>query len=136
MARRIDGYVDTSAFISYLDSSDTYHALFARLFSEAKSLVSSPLVIAEGHAWFLKRFDELKAISFLSFIESLNILRFAAVGETEIRAATSIIRRYKDQKLTMTDAVGIYIMKQEKISNCWSTDRHLGLGGVRLVIHS
>src|ERR1700720_4350467 len=68
-AKRIEGvreaYVDTSAFIAFLDRSDSYHPLFRRLFSEPPPLVTSALVVAEGHGWFLRRYDGNRAIQFL-----------------------------------------------------------------------
>ena len=54
MARRTECYVDTAAFIAFLDRSDSYHSLFKRLFSDPPPLVTSALVIAEGHGWFAK----------------------------------------------------------------------------------
>jgi len=49
MAKKTECYVDTSAFIAFLDRSDSFHALFRRLFSEPPPLVTSSLVVAEGH---------------------------------------------------------------------------------------
>jgi len=37
--------------------------------------------------------------------------------------------------MTLADAVGLHVMKARKIRSCWSSDRHLGLTGVPLVIH-
>ncbi len=39
------------------------------------------------------------------------------------------------QDLTMTDAVGLHIMVERKVKSCWSTDFHLGLTGIPLIIH-
>ena len=61
MAGRTECYVDTSAFVAFLDRSDSFHALFRRL------LTTSSLVIAEGHGWFLRRYDQRRAIQFLAF---------------------------------------------------------------------
>ena len=44
------------------------------------------------------------------------------------RAAWS--RSTADQKLTLADAHGLAIMQTRRSAVCWSTDRHLGLGGV------
>ncbi len=62
MARRTEAYVDTSALIAFADRSDTYHALFRRLFADPPRLVTTALVIAEGHGWFLKRYDPARAL--------------------------------------------------------------------------
>src|SRR5271166_2110221 len=82
MAGRTEGtrevYVDTSALIAFLDKSDSYHPLYRRLFSQPPPLVTSALVIAEGHGWFLRRYDGRRAIEFLSFVGELPRLRIEA----------------------------------------------------------
>jgi len=134
MAGKTKAYVDTSALIAFADRSDTYHALFRRLFSEPPALLTTTLVVAEGHAWFLRRYDRTRALQFLSMIEDMRPLEIAAVGATEQVAAGRLLRRFSDQDLTLTDAAGLYLMNRHKIRNCWSTDFHLGLTGVPLVI--
>ncbi|OGQ07749.1 MAG: hypothetical protein A3G32_03130 [Deltaproteobacteria bacterium RIFCSPLOWO2_12_FULL_40_28] len=135
MAKKIESYVDTSALIAFLDRSDTHHTLFARLFSDPPSLITSPLVIAEGHAWFLKRYDGTRAMQFLNFIEELKPLSIKAIGKTEMEKAAKYIRKYSDQTLTLADSLGLFLMDQHKIKSCWSTDHHLAITGVSLVIH-
>src|ERR1039457_5576136 len=76
MARKIECYADTSAWIAFLDRSDSYHSLFRRLFSDPPPLVTSALVVADAH--------------------------------------------------------GLAVMRERRIATCWSTDRHMGLTGVRL----
>ena len=134
MAGKIKAYVDTSALIAFVDSSDTHHALFRRLFSEPPALLTTTLVVAEGHAWFLRRYDRTRALQFLSMIEDMKPLEVAAVGATEQVAAGKLLRRYSDQDLTLTDAAGLHVMNRHKIRSCWSTDFHLGLTGVPLII--
>jgi predicted nucleic acid-binding protein len=136
MAERIDAYVDTSAFIAFLDRSDAYHALFRRLFSEPPGLVTTALVVAEGHAWILRRYDRTRALRFLAMIEDMTPLKVAQVGTAELVGATRLLRRFSYQNLTLTDAVGLHEMREGRgIRTCWSTDRHLGLTGMPLVIH-
>ncbi len=134
MAKKTEAYVDTSALIAFLDRSDSYHAIFLRLFSDPPKLVTTPLVIAEGHGWFLKRYDRRRALEFLSLVEALSPMNLVAVGEREQKAATELLRKYSDQDLTLTDAAGLHVMKAHRIKSCWSTDFHLGLTGVPLVI--
>ncbi len=136
MGRKNECYVDTSAFIAFRDRSDSYHPLFARFFSDPPALVTSSLVIAEGHAWFLKRYDFTRAVEFLNFIKDLKVLEVKSVGVDELEEAGRYIRKFSDQLLTLADAVGLFLMKQYRISSCWSTDRHLSLTGVPLVIQS
>jgi predicted nucleic acid-binding protein len=135
MAGRTEAYVDTSALIAFVDRSDAHHALFRRLFSDPPRLVTTPLVVAEGHGWFLRRYDGRRALEFLALIEILRPLRILSVGSREQRAATEIMRRFADQELTLADATGLHVMAARRVGSCWSTDFHLGLTGVPLVIH-
>lgn len=135
MAKKTRIYVDTSALIAFLDRSDTYHPLFAKLFSEPPSLMTSPLVIAEGQAWFLKRYDVTRSLQFLDFIRVLSVLSIQSIGPSELDKASQYIRKFSDQELTMADAMGLYLMDRHKMKTCWSTDRHLTLTGIPLVIH-
>lgn len=134
MAERTDAYVDASAFIAFVDRSDTHHARFRRLFSDPPPLLTSMLVVAEGHGWFLRRYDRARGLQFLALIEEMAPLVVAAVGVAEQRAATLLLRRFSDQDLTMADAVGLHLMKAHRIRSCWSTDSHLGLTGVPLAV--
>ena len=135
MAGKIEAYVDTSALIAFADRSDTHHSTFRRLFAEPPSLLSTVLVIAEGHAWFLRRYDRTRALQFLAMVEDMSPLTVTAVGPTEQGKAAEILRRFSDQDLTMTDAVGLHIMRARRIRVCWSTDFHLTIMGAPLVIN-
>ena len=133
MALKTKCYVDTSALIAFLDRSDTYHPLFRRLFSEPPSLVTSALVVAEGHGWFLRRYDQEKAIQFLALVNELPRLSIESFGADQLASAAAIVKKFNDQKLTLADAHGLVIMKHHRIDICWSTDRHMSLTGIALV---
>jgi predicted nucleic acid-binding protein len=134
MAKKTECYVDTSAFIAFLDKSDSFHALFRRLFSEPPPLITSALVIAEGHGWFLRRYDQQRAVQFLAFADALPSLTIRSFDVSELAKAGRIVRKFFDQKLTLADAHGLAIMRELRVGCCWSTDRHLGLDGVSLII--
>src|SRR6266576_6915090 len=134
MAKKTECYVDTSALIAFLDKSDSFHAMFRRLFSEPPPLIASSLVIAEGHGWFLRRYDRQRAVQFLAFVDALPSLTIRGFDASELTKAGRIVRKFLDQELTLADAHGLAIMRELRIGCCWSTDRHLGLDGVTLVI--
>jgi predicted nucleic acid-binding protein len=121
--------------IAFLDRSDTHHLTFRALFADPPALLTTTLVIAEGHAWFLRRYDRTRALQFLALIEDMSPLTVAAVGRSEQDNDADILRRFSDQDLTMTDAVGLHVMRVHRIRVCWSTDFHLGITGVPLVVN-
>lgn len=135
MATKTEAHVDTSALIAFADGSDTFHDLFRRLFADPPDLITTTLVVAEGHGWFLRRFDSWRALQFLAMVESMRPLRVLGVSAREQDAGAELLRKYSDQALTMADAVGLHVMEKRQIKTCWSTDFHLGLTGVQLVIH-
>ena len=136
MAPKIESYVDTSALIAFLDRSDSYHPLFRRLFSSPPQLVTSALVVAEGHGWFLRRYDRERATQFLNFIDDLPVLAVQGFDGEELQKASRLLKKFGDQPLTLADAHGLVIINERRISTCWSTDRHLGLTGAKLVIQA
>ena len=133
MARKTEGYVDTGAFIAFLDKSDSHHALFRRLFSDPPALFTSALVVAEGHGWFLRRYDTRRAVEFLNFIDALPDLTIASFDADAVARASKHLKRFADQKLTLADAHGLTVMADRRIASCWSTDRHMTLTGAGLV---
>jgi predicted nucleic acid-binding protein len=133
MVRKTDAYVDTSALIAFLDRSDYYHTSFARLFHSPPKLITSALVVAEGHGWFLRRYDRQRAMQFLNFVDELP-MAIERFDESDLRQATSLIKKFKDQNLTLADANGLAIIQWRELQQCWSTDRHLGLMGATLAI--
>jgi hypothetical protein len=41
-------------------------------------------VVAEGHGWFLRRYDQHRAVQFLALIEELPMLRILGFGSEEL----------------------------------------------------
>ena len=133
MARKTECYADTAAFIAFLDKSDSRHPLFRRLFSDPPPLVTSALVLAEGHGWFLRRYDQRRALEFLNFVDVLPALTIEEFDGDAVTRAKKLLKKYSDQKLTLADAHGLTVMSSRRIASCWSTDRHMGLTGATLV---
>ena len=134
MATKTEAYVDTSALIAFLDRSDSYHPLFRRLFANPPRLVTSALVVAEGHGWFLRRYDPGRAIQFLNFVGELSVLAIQQFNGEELKKSSRLVKKFDDQPLTLADAHGLAMIQERRIPVCWSTDRHLGLTGAKLVI--
>jgi predicted nucleic acid-binding protein len=134
MAGKTSAYVDTSALIAFTDRSDAHHPTFRRLFSEPPPLLTTALVVAEGHGWFLRRYDRTRGLQFLAMVEDMTPLTVLPVGPKEQAAAANLLRRFSDQDLTLAAAVGLHVMAAHRVQSCWSTDFHLGLTGVPLAI--
>jgi len=133
MVRRTEAYVDTAALIAFPDRSGSHHTLFRRLFSDPPPLTTSALVIAEGHGWFLRRYDQRRAIEFLAFLRDVPHLRIVPFDKEQLINAQRLVTQFADQSLTLADAHGLAIMRARRIVVCWSTDFHLTLTRLSLV---
>jgi predicted nucleic acid-binding protein len=76
----------------------------------------------------------MRALQFINLIEALAPLQSLAVGSDEQEGGIRMLRKFSDQNLSLTDAIGLHMMQHRRLVHCWSTDRHLGLTGVRLAI--
>ena len=70
----------------------------------------------------------------MALIEELSPLDVLNTSGAEVTGGTKLLRKYSDQNLTLTDAIGLQVMRDRRVRSCWSTDRHLRLTGVPLVI--
>jgi predicted nucleic acid-binding protein len=102
-------------------------------FPDPPPLATSALVVAEGHGWFLRRYDAIRAIQFLNFIGVLPI-KVLPFDDAELVKSAKPIKKFSDRTLTLADAHGLAVMQDRRNRVCWSTDRHLQLTGVPLVI--
>ena len=69
-------------------------------------------------------------------IEEMRFLEIMRTGQRELYAAIVILRKFSDQDLTLVDATGLALMSARRIRSCWSTDFHLGLTGIPLIVHA
>jgi len=67
-------------------------------------------------------------------IRELGPLAVRPFDQEELAKSARLLKKFQDQPLTLADAHGLAIMSERRITSCWSTDRHLSLGGARLAI--
>jgi len=70
----------------------------------------------------------------LPFVEALPALNMRPSNPGELTKAGRIVKKFADQNLTLADAHGLALMQELRVGSRWSTDRHLSLTGVPLVI--
>ena len=70
-----------------------------------------------------------------AYVDTSALIAFLDASDTHHPLFRRLMIDFPDQDLTVTDAVGLHEMRARGIASCWSTDHHLGLTGVPLVIH-
>jgi len=127
-------FLDSGAFIAFLDRSDACHEVVVSLFADPPARWStSVLVAAETYGFFLHRLGEEAARTFRLLLASLEGLRLLPADEKHHAATLRVLDRLRGSRLTYVDASSLAYLKTRRIRTVWSTDHHLGLEGARVV---
>lgn len=121
-------FVDTSAWVALADRDDGYHtdaaSVYPYLLATCGKLLTSNLVIAESYVLIMRSLGRDAAIAFLDKINgSPRIARVSSTFDVE-REAEEILKKYRDQNFSYTDAVSFAIMRRRKIKKSFSFDKH------------
>lgn len=126
-------FIDSGAFIAFLDRSDSLHeqvvALFAR---RPRRWLTSVPVVAETYGWFLHRLGEDASRSFRLLIEDLPSLRVLGSETGHLAAVHGKLERLRGTKLTWVDASSLVHLERHDIATVWGTDHHLGIEGAKV----
>ena len=127
-------FVDTGAFIAFLDRSDSLHEDVATLFTKPpRRWMTSLLVVGEAYGWFLHRMGEEAARTFRELLEELPGLTLVGVDPKHHAAVQRKLDDLRGCKLTYVDASSLVWMGARRTSTVWGTDHHLGLEGAEVV---
>ncbi len=127
-------FVDSGAFIAFLDRSDRYHQPAARLFADPpRRWFSSLAVIAETYGWFLHWLGEDAARTFRLAVGDLPRLRLLPLDAGHHEAVFRKLERLRGHRLTYVDASSLVFLGELRINEVWGTDRDLALEGARVL---
>ena len=130
--------LDTGAWVAIADVRDQYHRPAARCLVKLRELAYplyvTVLSIAETYRLLLykRHLGYAHARRFLESIYdgSVNIIR--ATEQDEQRAIV-YIERYKDQRITFTDAINMAAMSRKGLGKVFSFDQHFRLLGFQTI---
>jgi predicted nucleic acid-binding protein len=127
-------FLDSGAFIAFMDRSDTQHAALVDLFrAPPRRWFTSSAVIAETYGWFLHRLGEDRARLFRLLVPELPDLRVLdsdAPHRTLVDARLEILR---GRGLSWVDASSLVWLGRHGIQTVWGTDHHLALEGAAVL---
>ena len=132
MSREV--FIDSGAFIAFLDRSDRLHpdvvALFAR---RPRRWCTSALVISETYGWFLHRLGEDAARTFRLLTADLPRLVVFGLDEAHRTAVDRRLEKLRGTKLTYVDASSLVWLAKKRINTVWGTDHHLAIEGAKVI---
>jgi len=122
-------FVDTSAIAALLNKGDQNHQhardILGQLQENQTVLIITNYVRAETHALLLHRAGIVIASKFLSS----KSFYLEWVGREDEKKAIEIIKRYRDKKFSLTDAVSFVIMERMDLKTAFTYDRHFAQYG-------
>lgn len=135
MTMRTELFLDTSGLLSLFDEDDVRHQTATIIFSDARSLVTTNYVLAEfvplTHVRGLSR---KKSLRFLQALVLLPRLELAWIDSKQHQEAMNLLDRRLDKTYSLCDAVSFVLMRERKINEALTTDKHFVQEGfVRLL---
>lgn len=119
-------FADSSFWIALRDRRETLHAsaqrIVKRLFQERATLVVTPFIFAETHAYFV-RHRPLRERVLTDFWDN-PVVHIEHPSPQDQRAALSILRRHDDKAFSFCDAISFVVMQRLGIPRAVSFDDH------------
>jgi predicted nucleic acid-binding protein len=127
-------FIDSGAFIAFLDRSDSLNDQAAALFARRpRRWLTSVPVVAETYGWFLHRLGEDAARAFRLLIEEMPSLRMLNADAKHLAAVHRKLEKLRGTKLTWVDASSLVHLERQRITTVWGTDHHLGIEGAKVI---
>ena len=131
MTRRV--FVDTSAWVAVVDSSDSHHSeaaeTYARLLKSPVTFVTTILVVAETQVWLRRRTGAEAASAFLKNANESQRIEIVYPNARLEAEAKRILRQYEDQDFRLADAISFAFMRQNGLTEAFAYDRHFATAG-------
>ena len=127
-------FVDTGVFIAFAVKTEPYHQIavdrFQKCFNQGIEMVTTDYILDELIT-FLRCRKKIKIETILSFLvnaysSGINVF---GISEALFGDAIGLMTRYRDHYFSCTDCVSFSVMKEMKIKNVLTTDKHFTIVG-------
>jgi predicted nucleic acid-binding protein len=133
----ITAFLDTSGWFAALSPKEAQHvpalAAYRRWITAGAQLLTTNLVVAEMQILVSRFRGPAEGIRFLDSLyrDPTHIVLFID-REVERAAVDHWLRRFQDQRLSLTDAVSFEVMQQHGVRKALALDAHFALAGYQL----
>jgi len=114
---------DTSGLVAYFDASDAHHlAVSAIIQPDPGPFIVSPYVVAELDYLLASRRGVQAELAVLTALAS-GAWELVCCDSTDLRQAQSIVQRYRDQDIGLTDASLVLLCARYRTDRLLTLDR-------------
>lgn len=131
-------FLDTSGLYALLDRRDAHHeparASIVPHLEAGGRLVSSDYVVAETLNLANARGGKHVALRILEVLERSKGIRVEWITRERFEAAKTFFRRHTDHAYSFTDCTSFVLMRELKLTDAVTTDRHFEQAGFRALL--
>jgi len=137
MASR-DVFVDTSGLYALVDKRDAHHVqareLVEKLLRAGRRLVVTDYIVAEAVNLANARGGSIVATRVLDLIEQSAGIRIEWIESARFDKAKRFFRKHADHAYSFTDCSSFVTMREQRLMQALTTDRHFVEAGMRAVL--
>jgi predicted nucleic acid-binding protein len=132
---QIPTFIDTSGFFSSLSKEDHSHEKTLGILSESRRrFVTTDWILGETLNLLTARKKHCLGIQFLEQVSESKILKILTIDMERFEEAKKLFIKFKDQQFPFTDCTSFVIMKEYKILDVLTADRHFKVMGFNSLI--
>jgi predicted nucleic acid-binding protein len=121
-------FIDTSAFIALIDTSDKNHNTAKQFFDGAVKngtrFFTSNYVVCETLNYLRAKISHEIAVMFFENIKKSRIIEVKPITNSNEEQAFMIFRDYTDKDFSFTDCTSFALMRAISINHAFAFDRH------------
>jgi predicted nucleic acid-binding protein len=126
-------FLDTSGLYALIDRKDVHHpaarTVVERLLRAGRRLVATDYVLAETLNLANARSGSRVALRLLDLIEQSAGIRIEWIGTSRFDLTKAFFRKYAGYTYSFTDCTSFVVMRELKLSQALTTDRHFTQAG-------
>ena len=132
-------FVDTAAWIALHNKQDGLRAQALQVKNDLDRqnarLVTTEFVLLEVADGLCKLPNRTRTIAFIDGLRQLPVLHIIPVNQTLLDDGWTLYRQRPDKEWTLTDCTSFAVMRQEQITQAFTSDHHFEQAGfVRLLL--
>lgn len=128
-----DVFMDSAGFLALWDASDEHHTAALRLQEQLarghRRFLTTEYVADETTTLLLIRHSHRAAADFLDTVERSEALRLEWIDPARFHAAADWFRKHGDKEWSFTDCVSFAVMRELRVRDAFTTDRHFRQAG-------
>jgi predicted nucleic acid-binding protein len=131
-------FADTSALYAFIDRNDSSHRIareaVTRLVQAGRRIVATDYIVAETVNLANARGGTAVAIRVLDLMEQSAGIRLEWIGVERFDGAKTFFRKHADHGYSFTDCTSFVVMRELRLTEALTTDRHFVEAGFRVLL--